>query len=446
LDTSSGINVFYSYSHKDESLRENLEEHLKILHRNGLIASWTDRKIVPGDEWKRNINENLKGADLILLLISSSFIASDYCYENELNLAMSLHESGQARVIPIFVRPADWKEAPFASLQGLPNDAIPVTLWENADLAWQNIAGGLRVAIQEIKEKKNRPSLVNRMKTLQEAISEDVDRLDSLYDTNNHSYTEGLSTGFSDLDMMTNGLQKGELFVIASRPTMGKTSLALNIAASVADEGLPVLIFSTKLRAVDVSRRLITLKGKINYARMGTGTMADEDWPKLLTVIQGLNTANVLIDDSPTLSFADLRNKCLKEKEQAGALALIVIDSLEYLRPCPTIEKARYTLGKALKLLARELDSPIVISCNVSRQVEQRPNKRPVPRDIDQDSGLFEEADVITFLYLDSHYNFESAGSNTAEIIVAKNQFGPIGTIRLSHLAAYGAFQPYTTS
>lgn len=148
--TSKPARLFYSYSHKDEDLRNELEEQLALLKRQGFISGWHDRRIVPGQEWAATINENLESADVILLLVSAAFLNSDYCYDKEMKRALERHETKQASVIPILIRAVDWSGAPFSKLQILPKDAKPVTSWPNRDEAWTDVAKGIRKAIEEL--------------------------------------------------------------------------------------------------------------------------------------------------------------------------------------------------------------------------------------------------------------------------------------------------------
>jgi internalin A len=145
-----GLSLFYSYSHKDEVLRGEIETHLKLLQRQGLISTWYDRKIAPGAEWAGQIDRNLEAADVILLLVSADFIASDYCYDLEMKRALERHEQGSARVIPVILRDVDWQSAPFGKLQALPKNGTPVTLWPVKDSAWKDVAVGIRKAVKEI--------------------------------------------------------------------------------------------------------------------------------------------------------------------------------------------------------------------------------------------------------------------------------------------------------
>src|SRR5262249_2287948 len=151
------VSLFVSYSHKDESLRVELDTHLKLLHRLGVIDVWHDRKIDAGDEWKSAIDDNLERADIILLLVSADFIASDYCYEEEMNRALERHDNNEARVVPIIVRDVNWNKAPFAKLQALPKDGKPITdiqCWPNKDSAWRNVADGIEKVVEQRRKRR----------------------------------------------------------------------------------------------------------------------------------------------------------------------------------------------------------------------------------------------------------------------------------------------------
>ncbi|MFS0519118.1 toll/interleukin-1 receptor domain-containing protein, partial [Nostoc sp. UIC 10607] len=156
------LKLFFSYSHKDETLRDELAKHLTILERQGVISSWHDRKILPGEEWDHQINDHLNTADIILLLISSDFIASNYCWEVEVITAIKRHNTGKACVIPIILRDVDWSDTPFAKLQFLPNNAQPVTSWTNRDTAFKNVAQGIKAAASQIKSERQQELAVVR--------------------------------------------------------------------------------------------------------------------------------------------------------------------------------------------------------------------------------------------------------------------------------------------
>lgn len=155
---SNPVKIFFSYSQKDEALRDELATHLSLMKRQGIIEAWYDRQISPGDEWADEINENLNLADIILLLVSANFLASDYCYDKEMKRAMERHEKREARVIPIILKPTDWSNVPFSKLQGLPRNGEPVTTWYNKDEAFLDIAKGIRKVVEEIAKSKTSPA------------------------------------------------------------------------------------------------------------------------------------------------------------------------------------------------------------------------------------------------------------------------------------------------
>lgn len=166
---SNAVKVFFSYSHKDEALRDELAIHLSMMKRQGVIEAWHDREISAGSEWANAINDNLEVADMILLLVSANFLASDYCYDKEMTRAMERHETREARVIPIILKPTDWNGAPFGKLQALPKNAKPVTTWQDQDEAFLNIAQGIRRVVEEIA--KSKPSSSNASGTTTPATS-----------------------------------------------------------------------------------------------------------------------------------------------------------------------------------------------------------------------------------------------------------------------------------
>jgi len=152
--TEIPIKLFYSYAHRDEEFRNELEKHLSILKRNGIITEWYDRQIKAGMEWESEINQNIEDADVILLLVSSDFLSSDYCYNIEMQKALKQFDSGKSRIIPIILRPCRWELSPFSKLQALPKDAIPVVLWQNQDEAWLNVVKSIQIMCEDIKNKK----------------------------------------------------------------------------------------------------------------------------------------------------------------------------------------------------------------------------------------------------------------------------------------------------
>ena len=440
------VSLFYSYSHKDEALRDTLETHLSILARKGVISQWHDRRILAGSEWESEISNQIEAADIILLLVSPDFIASDYCYSKELKKAIERHESNQSKVIPIVIRPVDWldTDVPFAKLQALPKDAQPVTSWDNQDEAWLSIAKGVRKAVEDIVDLKTRRGAAFGLLSIRELLAVEVDQIDQAYQKDEEMTTfRGLSTGLSDLDKITDGLHNSEFVVIASRPGMGKTDLVLGIAAHTAIvETKPVAYFSLNLPADRITRRLIASVGHISPYKLLRGAMDDQDWQRLTSAVSILTNAPLFIDDSLSLTIPLLKEKLETIRKEHG-LALVIIDSFQHLvieAQSENTQNPNVSLEKNIKNLAKEFQIPILITSSISHEIEARPNKRPVVRDLDEVRGLEDDADTIIFVYRDEVYDENSMDKGKAELIVAKNSEGPVGTVRFTYLKEYARF------
>ncbi len=435
------ISIFYSYSHKDEYHREDLETHLAMLRREGIIHEWHDRKIVAGGDIDNEVDINLEQADIVLLLVSPDFLASDYCWKKEMTFALERHESGSTTVIPVIVRPVDWKPSPFSKLKALPRDGKPVTTWDNKDLAWLNVATGLRDAIKNVAEKKRRFKQKSGFISIKQALTRGVDVIDTSFRSD--SAITGLATGFVEVDDRTGGLQRGDLIIVAGRPSMGKSSFVTNIAENVAiGFKLPVAIFSAEMSSTQLSMRMMASIGRINGHAIRTGRMQDDDWPRLTSAIGMLAETNIYINDGRMLDLTGIRAQAIELQKEHG-LALIVIDSLT-LFSSTSSGKTQSDLSyitRSLKNLALELNIPIVATANVMRLVEKRVNKRPILSDVDQSLDVEQYADVVLILYRDEVYNEDSADRGTAEIFIAKQRSGPIGASRLVFLSEYGRFE-----
>lgn len=437
------IYVFYSYSHKDECHKEDLEAHLAMMRREGLITEWSDRKIVPGEDIDREIDANLRKADLILLLVSPDFLASDYCWEKEMEYALVRHESGNAYVIPIIVRPGDWGPAPFAKIKALPKDAKPVTTWTDKDIAWLDVARGIRETVSRITSDQKRLRQKHQFQPLRNILSRGIDQIDEMY--RNDNSVIGLPTGFVDLDSLTAGLHPGDLVVLAGRPSMGKTSFALNISENVIlRKKLPVAIFSGEMQSEQLGMRLTASLGRINLHKLRTGRLDDDDWPRLTHAIGLMADSPMFIDDSRMRSIASIVDQARNLAKENG-LSLLVVDSLtlfvdEHSKSGPTDTSK---VLKALKNLAGELHIPIIVITNVNRSVELRANKRPTVSDLEGALDIAQYADVVLFLYRNEVYEDDPRTNGITEVIVAKQRNGPVGKIRLTFLNEYCRFENY---
>lgn len=281
---------------------------------------------------------------------------------------------------------------------------------------------------------------------ISEVLARTVDRIDTLFHAN--SPITGISTGFADFDKLTCGLQNSDLIVIAGRPSMGKTTFALNIAEYVAmkNEGV-VLLFSMEMPADLLAMRILASMGRIDHQNIRSGQLGDEDWPKITSAISMISSKKLLIDDSGSLSPFEVRARARRVARERGRLGLIVIDYLQLMRvPGHNEHRAAEIseISRSLKSLARELNVPIIALSQLNRSLEQRPDKRPVMSDLRESGAIEQDADLISFIYRDEVYHKDSNDKGTAEIIIGKQRNGPIGTIRLTFLGQYSRFENYS--
>lgn len=245
----------------------------------------------------------------------------------------------------------------------------------------------------------------------------------------------GISTGFKDFDKLTTGLHAGELIVIAGRPSMGKTSFAMNIAeyAAIKSEK-SVLVFSMEMSGEDLATRMLSSIGRVDQNKLRTGNMADADWARISSAVVTLNSAKLYIDESPSLSPIELRARARRIARESD-LGLIVIDYLQLMRLSGHVENRTAEISeisRSLKALAKELKVPVIALSQLNRSLEQRPNKRPIMSDLRESGAIEQDADLIAFIYRDEVYNEDTPDKGFAEIILGKHRNGPIGTLRLT--------------
>lgn len=278
-------------------------------------------------------------------------------------------------------------------------------------------------------------------------LAQVVERIQELHDRENPSDITGVPTGYYDLDAKTSGLQEGDLIIIAGRPSMGKTSFALNIAEHVALEvGLPVGVFSMEMGGTQLAMRLLASVGRLDQHRVRTGRLNEDEWSHLSLALGRLHEAPMYIDETPGLNPIDLRARARRLHRQCGKLGLIVIDYLQLMSSASPGENRATEISeisRSLKGLAKELAVPVVALSQLNRSLEQRPNKRPIMSDLRESGAIEQDADLITFIYRDEVYNPDSQDKGTAEIIIGKQRNGPIGTVRLTFIGEYTRFENY---
>ncbi|MFB1001427.1 MAG: replicative DNA helicase [Pseudomonadales bacterium] len=274
-------------------------------------------------------------------------------------------------------------------------------------------------------------------------LKDALGKIDELF--NSKGSITGLTTGYKDLDSKTSGLQPSDLIIVAGRPSMGKTSFAMNLVENaILADSKPILVFSMEMPAGSLMMRLLSSVGKIDQTRVRNGQLEEEDWAKLSAAMQQLKDKPLLIDDTPALTPTEIRSRARKVLREQGSLGMIMIDYLQLMQVAGSSEGRTAEISeisRSLKSIAKEFNCPVVALSQLNRSLEQRPNKRPVMSDLRESGAIEQDADVIMFIYRDEVYNEESPDKGTAEIIIGKQRNGPIGTSRLAFVGQFTRFE-----
>ncbi|MGM0833585.1 replicative DNA helicase [Halomonas qinghailakensis] len=279
---------------------------------------------------------------------------------------------------------------------------------------------------------------------MSELLTKAVDRIDELF--NLKGEMTGLSSGFRDLDEMTSGLQPSDLVIIAGRPSMGKTTFAMNLVEhAVISSDKPVMVFSMEMPAESLMLRMLSSLGRIDQTRVRSGQLEDEDWPRLTSAVNLLKDKQLFIDDTAALSPNEMRSRLRRVVREHGNMALIMIDYLQLMQ-IPGFSENRTgeisEISRSLKGLAKEFQCPVVALSQLNRSLEQRPNKRPVMSDLRESGAIEQDADVIAFVYRDEVYNPDNPDNQgIAELIIGKQRNGPIGTVHMAFIGKYTRFE-----
>jgi replicative DNA helicase len=286
--------------------------------------------------------------------------------------------------------------------------------------------------------------------SITEYLAKAMERIDTLYHSN--KLVTGIPTGFTDFDGVTSGLQQGDLIIIAGRPSMGKTTFAMNIAENAAiKDKRSVLVFSMEMSGEQLALRMISSLGRIDQHRIRNGNLKEEDWPRITSAVSVLSDISMFIDDTPALSPSEVRaraRRLVREKKNVG---LIVIDYLQLMQ-LPGYKEHRTNeiseISRSLKALAKELHIPVIALSQLNRSLEQRPRheRRPIMSDLRESGAIEQDADLVIFIYRDEVYNENSPDKGKAEIIIAKQRNGPIGKVSLTFLGQFTVFENYTSA
>jgi replicative DNA helicase len=291
--------------------------------------------------------------------------------------------------------------------------------------------------IFDLAQKKNTKGYT----AIKDVLVESFAKLEELY--NQKGKLSGTSTGFSDLDLKTSGLHDSDLVIVAARPAMGKSAFAINIATNVAvQSGKGVAIFNLEMSKDQVGNRILCSEAMVDSNKIRTGQIEDDDWVKLASTLGRLSEAPIYIDDTAGISIMEIRAKCRKLKLEKD-IGLVVIDYLQLIQgsgKSGSREQEISEISRSLKILAKELNIPVIALSQLSRSVEKRDDKRPMLSDLRESGAIEQDADIVIFLYRDDYYNEDSAKKNVAEVILAKHRGGSTGTVDLAWLPSYTKF------
>lgn len=278
-------------------------------------------------------------------------------------------------------------------------------------------------------------------KPINQVLMDTYDMIESIY--SNKSDVTGVTTGFKDLNKKINGLQRTDLILVAARPAMGKTAFALNLVQNAAIKGnASVAVFSLEMSKEQLAQRMIAAQSNVELKKMKTGTLNDADWPRIISAMAVMSDAKIFIDDTPGIKINELRSKCRKLKMEQG-LDLVMIDYLQLMESDSKNESRQQEISKisrSLKILAKELDCPVVALSQLSRAPEQRADHRPVLSDLRESGAIEQDADIVMFLYRDEYYHSDSEKKDLAEIIIAKNRHGETGSVELVWMGSIQRF------
>ena len=277
---------------------------------------------------------------------------------------------------------------------------------------------------------------------IEELLKDSFERITALYEAG--ADVTGTPSGFRDLDRLTSGFQPGNLIIVAARPSMGKSGLGLCMAANLAVRAeVPVALFTLEMSKAEVTQRLMCSEAKVESQRLRTGKLGADDWPRLTAACDRLAKAPIYVDDQGSITMMEIRSKARRLKTRESSLGLIVVDYLQLMTSGSTVENRVQEvsqISRSLKILARDLDVPILAMSQLSRAVEQRHDKRPILSDLRESGSIEQDADLVMFIYRDEYYNEESDQQGIAEVHLAKHRNGPTDTVKLSFLKRYAKF------
>jgi replicative DNA helicase len=352
---------------------------------------------------------------------------------------LRIHEL--ARLVPTTANAAHYARIvrEMAVLRGLIDAGAEVSRlgWERPGEASELLDRAERIVFDLSQERVS-----SEFTHIEELLKESFERITQLYEAGEE--ITGVASGYRELDRLTSGFQPGNLIIVAARPSMGKSALSLCMCANLAvRKQTPVALFTLEMSKAEVTQRLMCSEAKVESQRLRSGKLATDDWPRLTAACDKLAKAPIYVDDTGSMTIMGIRAKARRLKSKEPSLGLIVVDYLQLMSSDSNYENRVQEvsqISRQLKVLARELDLPIIAMSQLSRAVEQRHDKRPILSDLRESGSLEQDSDLVAFIYRDEYYNDESPDQGVAEVILAKHRNGPTGTVKLSFLQRYAKF------
>lgn len=434
---SAPLKVLISYSHHDEARRVQLLTMLAPLVREGLLSIWSDHKIPAGANIDHAVQEQLKVADLILLLVSPDFLNSDYCYSIEMEAAIERHLSDDAVVIPVILRPSDWARTPFSRLKAVPVDAKPIAAWVDADEAWLAVVTEIRSVAELVLDRRSRvpPRTTDGNVPLREALKGGFETLQRNYESDS---TLEISFGIKDLDEPTDGIRKGELFVAAARPQSALLELGLtSVLYTAIKHKKRVLVASPRHSPERLSNKLVCSLSRVSAAGLQRGDLDDEDWSRINMGIKILSSIQVSFFESPNFSLDSIETY-IRALDQAAKPDFLFLDGVDYLNA----DGRESAACRRLASLARRERIGVLVTVALGPSVDTRANRRPVFSDLSDWHAFHEEADGVMFLYRPSNYTGDRHYKELVEVDVAKNPRGSRVLTDVYFWDEYGSIDP----